>query len=161
MTPSIGSLLPTAPAIPITPVKDGKVCAKCRKLKSLSEFHWRLRSRNWKKNVCRSCTSASRKNPSREKMRQYNLKQKYRTTEKEVQSMLSSQNYCCGLCEKDIKETYRIDHNHNTNKVRGILCHRCNIRLGGWDDLKFREAALVYLGIVIEQNVHKAQIAMD
>ncbi len=51
--------------------------------------------------------------------------------------MLNKQNSLCAICHGP--ETRRnqyglcllhIDHNHETGKVRGLLCHKCNSLLG-------------------------------
>jgi len=52
----------------------------------------------------------------------------------------------CALCPAPLGKPH-VDHDHNTGVVRGLLCHRCNIRLGGWDDLAWRQRALQYMGI--------------
>lgn len=61
----------------------------------------------------------------------------YNITEKDYKLMLDKQNGKCAICEK--KESaklnnkltrLRVDHNHKTNKIRGLLCHRCNVSLG-------------------------------
>lgn len=56
------------------------------------------------------------------------------------EALLEAQNGKCGICEKEIsfereltKVTAYVDHNHETNKVRGILCVRCNSMLGTKD----------------------------
>lgn len=46
--------------------------------------------------------------------------------------MLWNQNYCCAICKNKLnlfKKTH-IDHCKITSKIRGILCHNCNI--GNW-----------------------------
>lgn len=74
------------------------------------------------------------------------MKTRYGITQQEIEALLAKQNGKCCLCDKQL-EKFTVDHCHNTGRVRGLLCHRCNIRLGGWDDLQFRERALKYLGI--------------
>lgn len=57
----------------------------------------------------------------------------------QVQKMLQVQNGLCANigCSKPItapshenKSTFAVDHNHQTGKVRGLLCIRCNCMLG-------------------------------
>lgn len=50
----------------------------------------------------------------------------------------------CAICLKKYKNLV-IDHCHNTGRVRGLLCHRCNVLIGGWDDLAWRRAATEYI----------------
>jgi hypothetical protein len=49
----------------------------------------------------------------------------------------AEQNYCCAICgtaEKDLKnQILFLDHNHESNKVRGLLCLKCNAGLGMFD----------------------------
>lgn len=68
----------------------------------------------------------------------------------------------CGMSLKEAREWYRnkvkvceicsttevlgIDHNHNTNKVRGFLCRACNLGIGHLkDDSTLVKNALIYL----------------
>lgn len=62
---------------------------------------------------------------------------KYNLTLMDYDSLLIKQGYSCGIClEKDPggKGRWHIDHDHLTNKVRGLLCHNCNTALGGFKD---------------------------
>lgn len=37
----------------------------------------------------------------------------------------------CAICkQKPTDMKLRVDHNHKTNEVRGLLCHKCNTALG-------------------------------
>lgn len=57
-----------------------------------------------------------------------NLKGKYGLTLDEFTKMLEDQNYSCLICSS--AEKLVVDHCHDTNKVRGILCNSCNLSLG-------------------------------
>ena len=72
------------------------------------------------------------------------LKNRYNLTSEQHSEMLAEQG---GLCAIDDcgKPAIRIDHDHDTGVVRGLLCHGCNIRLSGLEDVSWRERALRYL----------------
>lgn len=40
----------------------------------------------------------------------------------------------CGMHQNDLPYRLRVDHNHETNIVRGLLCTSCNIVLGHHGD---------------------------
>lgn len=54
--------------------------------------------------------------------------------------MLESQNGGCAICgatkvvQKNTVRKLSVDHCHETNTVRGILCQKCNQGLGLFDD---------------------------
>jgi hypothetical protein len=63
-------------------------------------------------------------------------------------ALLLAQGEACAICREPFRETPRIDHDHETGEVRGLLCHRCNVALGLLrDDRRVIEAAAHYLGI--------------
>ena len=74
------------------------------------------------------------------------LETRYGLTPSDVQAMLEKQGGACAICVLPLTK-HHIDHCHTTGKVRGLLCHRCNTRLGGLDDKQWRDAALRYLGL--------------
>lgn len=55
----------------------------------------------------------------------------------------------CDICGKEWEEGNErlcIDHDHNTQEIRGILCKNCNHLLGhAYDKVSILENALVYL----------------
>lgn len=56
--------------------------------------------------------------------------------------------YCriCGKQWEENTERLCIDHDHNTQKIRGVLCKHCNHILGhAYDNTDILESALVYL----------------
>ena len=45
-----------------------------------------------------------------------------------------------------LKRELSVDHNHETNKIRGLLCHHCNIGLGNFrDSTTLLSVAIEYL----------------
>lgn len=62
--------------------------------------------------------------------REKHLKRKYGLSEVEYLEMLKSQNGTCAICMKASDERLSVDHCHETNKVRGLLCRACNFAIG-------------------------------
>lgn len=61
-------------------------------------------------------------------------KRMYGMTVEQKKEMLKSQHYKCLICDKNLHYSHKrmvcVDHNHDTGKVRGILCRHCNCTLG-------------------------------
>lgn len=59
-------------------------------------------------------------------------KSRYGLSVEEYQRILDSQNGRCAICKNPPSEKREldIDHDHNTGKVRGLLCQSCNIGIG-------------------------------
>lgn len=79
----------------------------------------------------------------------YVVKYKYGVTQEIYDEMLIDQNFSCAICEihvSNLKRRLVIDHCHKTNKVRGLLCSKCNIGLGHFNDnIKSLSKAIGYL----------------
>lgn len=65
--------------------------------------------------------------------------------------MYAKQYGLCRICEQPFKNlfdrTLNIDHDHNTNQVRGLLCSDCNTSLGKFgDNLEGVMRVVRYLG---------------
>jgi hypothetical protein len=84
------------------------------------------------------------------------LKKNYGLDFKEYQALLEEQDYVCAICKKPETKldprsnkpfALAVDHCHDSNAVRGLLCMKCNRGLGLFeDDPKLLQAALKYLG---------------
>jgi hypothetical protein len=51
--------------------------------------------------------------------------------------MLLDQNGKCAICDRDathFKRKLSVDHDHRTGKIRGLLCMRCNIKIGHFEN---------------------------
>jgi Recombination endonuclease VII len=69
--------------------------------------------------------------------RRWWLKSQYGLTEDDYNKLLEEQNFSCALCRKHLSTQKRrlcVDHDHETGKVRGLLCARCNGALGKLGD---------------------------
>lgn len=89
------------------------------------------------------------------------LKLKIRgVTEEEYDGLIYQQNNKCAICENKLGkgQDITIDHCHNTNIVRGILCRNCNMGLGQFrDSIRTIKNAVKYLekfkNILIENEL--------
>ena len=77
------------------------------------------------------------KHPERHKFfsRRYDLRQ-FGMTVESYEQMLLDQNNLCAICHEPDQDGKRlaIDHDHETNRVRGLLCRRCNRAIGAFHD---------------------------
>lgn len=67
----------------------------------------------------------------------YDRVQKYGLSIIGYLTILSQQGGKCAICRSETaggKGTWHIDHDHRTNRVRGLLCHYCNTALGSFKD---------------------------
>lgn len=74
---------------------------------------------------------------NREKISEQQRKRKYGLSQQDWDVMFEAQGRKCKGCETDTpgsKYGWHTDHCHTTNKVRGILCHHCNLALGNVKD---------------------------
>lgn len=79
----------------------------------------------------------------------YYIRKKYLATEDEVERLLDQQ--YCEICGKVLEEKRSaIDHNHDTGKIRGRLCHYCNRQVVGGI-----ESAARYRGMTTKEFLGK------
>lgn len=70
------------------------------------------------------------------------FEKRYGITRDQYYAMLETQEFKCLLCDGsciDPEQRFRalhIDHDHNTGKVRGLLCKFCNSKLGWYENRK-------------------------
>lgn len=84
--------------------------------------------------------------------RRYQLMKKFGLTLDEAKAILAAQGNACAICQKSLRfpdspgsvlESPHVDHDHATGKVRGILCFKCNVGLGSFDDDTLKLAAAI------------------
>lgn len=109
---------------------------------SNKKYHknWYEKNKMKKKEYCLSWRKA---NP--EKVLSCHLKYKFNITKDQYDLMLKEQQGKCKICGKVMIEIL-VDHCHKTNKIRGLLCRKCNSILGyATDDISILKSALRYL----------------
>lgn len=121
--------------------REGRVCANVECGQAIPVD--RLRAR-YCSNEC------ARGNPEmRAYQRAINKQRLYGVTVEQFDALLQRQGSCCAICGTDTplgKGTFHIDHDHETGRVRGLLCHKCNLGLGKFnDDPEQLRAAARYL----------------
>ena len=93
------------------------------------------------KGLCTRCYAALPEN--KERRNQQRRLQKYGLIDTEYQQIMTTQNNVCPICYEDVEV---VDHCHKTNKVRGLLCRKCNVGLGCFrDNEEYLTNAINYL----------------
>lgn len=119
-----------------------RICTMCRVEKPLDEFYIRTRGPYGRTSRCKPCCLVANlrslhADPARvERMRArtaaWHRQRKYGLDEDAFRAMHDEQNGVCAICER--REKLVVDHDHATGKVRGLLCHSCNMTLGRAED---------------------------
>lgn len=85
----------------------------------------------------------------KEKQKSSFLMKKYGLSAEQYNQMFIEQGGRCKICNKhqsEFKRSLAVDHSHETNKIRGLLCHHCNGALGHFfEDISVMEKAILYL----------------
>lgn len=151
------------------PVKRLK-CVECLETKRVSAFRIDLAFKSGYSSRCAKCTrskSRERYNATptvrggmkiaRDKYRKsphgklkeldYIFQKKYGISVADYHAMLAAQNGACALClEVPDNKRLGVDHDHQTGRVRGLLCTKCNSGLERVDSIPdFLERAAAYL----------------
>jgi Recombination endonuclease VII len=140
------------------------LCLKCLQNKPHAEFYKDQRRRDGMQAWCKTCQAGYNRVYSRTtergkrrygaltpaQRRTRKVKFEYGVDPDTYDRMLSEQGGVCALCKKPETMKNRknlcVDHDHQTGKVRGLLCQRCNQGLG-WlgDTVEGLEAAIEYV----------------
>lgn len=132
-------------------------CGRCHQVLPKSEFNKRPRPRSALESYCKSCKLESTKNTRaiyehRKKLEFFGI------TQNQFDLMSRAQKHCCAICRTPATtRRLSIDHCHNTGKVRGLLCHKCNTAIGKLadDPQRVLRAAQYLLGKLDYRDVGK------
>lgn len=146
--------LPTSPKLP-----DGilKICKIHGSLTSLGVYK-KFKDKDWL--YCRECIKESNK---RTKKKNGHKRKFFQIANKKIKvpisyydELLKKQNNTCAICKKPETviliqtntkpKRLAIDHCHKTNKIRGLLCQKCNTAIGAFNDsIEMLQSAIKYL----------------
>lgn len=85
------------------------------------------------KGLCRQCYNRQHRENNQEKYRDAAIKyvyKRYGMTPLDYQLFFKDQKGLCAICEKPSKHKLVVDHDHETNRIRALLCRECNSALG-------------------------------
>lgn len=124
-----------------------KKCTKCKIEKPFSEFSKHIRNKDGLRFRCKSCESEDAKEAKRKaleadylgtrlKERADNLKRMFGMSLDEYEQKAQEQGNVCAICKGTCKSGKRlaVDHDHETGKIRDLLCGNCNGGLGKFQD---------------------------
>lgn len=140
-----------------------KICSRCKQTKSIDQFRKDSRRKDGRTSPCAVChrdyeNEQYKKSRVRARRLAYQRKVHYQLTCGQYNELVDKMGNRCYIClQPEPRQragrtmNLAVDHNHITNKVRGILCSNCNAGLGHFfdDPLRLRAAAM-YLEIANE-----------
>lgn len=141
---------------------EGRVCNCCKDFKPWESFAINKKGLNDRKSICKVCSNRSqvllakrrREEDPEAAYKLYRsrlLRKKYGISQEIYDTMLYDQGGCCAICEKPYSGLSNntllfVDHCHNSEKVRGLLCYHCNTLLGmAFDNPEILRVAAKYL----------------
>lgn len=162
-----------------------KTCFKCKETKPYSEFWKKSNSSDGYNGVCKVCRRAYDRqwyyaNPDKNKVYQENKRdsgydrqrwprrriRRHGISLEAYQEIYDQQDRHCAICGVEPELPLRIDHDHRCcdkayscgKCIRGLLCHRCNAAMGGFnDDPTLLRAAAAYLEgsvVLVSEPIH-------
>jgi len=149
-----------------------KVCSSCEAPIPLTDFYKDDRYKSGRASRCKPCANAATKeyrhknNESVNALRRENYKpevaaitsrkSRYRLSDERYQQLLEAQGGVCAICKQECStgKALAVDHDHSCcpprkscgDCVRALLCSRCNLGIGSFnDDINLLHAAVQYL----------------
>jgi hypothetical protein len=146
----------------MTLIPKQKTCTMCHKIKLVSQFYRNRCKKDGLNYECKECFSKYsqskhyKRNQRKWKQSKHGkivefasyIKCRYGITLAEYNILLESQGGVCKICRRKSPQGKRlsVDHDHNTGRVRGLLCNPCNLVLGNANESVLTlQAAILYL----------------
>jgi len=123
---------------------ERKICAVCKTSKPINLFYKDKRRSLGVARECKQCKEAETKKRRllkphlfKQKRKKAMLKEKFNMTVDQWDKLYENQAGKCDICgthQSELRRALAVDHDHVTNKVRGLLCDSCNNGLGRFKD---------------------------
>jgi thymidylate synthase (FAD) len=109
----------------VEPVDGMLTCRRCNENKTIDNFYENGHRKNIPharkyQTICKIC------------ILEQTRERKYNLSTEEYEQMYADQNGRCATCNEELDLV--VDHDHETDQVRGLLCSDCNIGLGFFKD---------------------------
>ena len=118
-----------------------KRCPACQTVKPVSEFGKDKNRRDGRYHTCRPCVrdyyvtkEKHARKARRPELRARELYKRYGLSVEAYATMVAGQKGMCAICSQTSDKPLVVDHDHVTGKIRGLLCGRCNLGIGLFDD---------------------------
>jgi len=116
-----------------------KICPRCRRTLPATPnyFYRRKKGKFGLDSSCKEC------------LRIYytlrNIEKRYNISKNQFEQMIKKQNNCCAICGVRFADLFhphnreaftyhasapRVDHDHKSGDIRGLLCEKCNLLIG-------------------------------
>lgn len=129
-----------------------KACHSCLRERPLSDFAKNKKAKDGLQYHCRSCQSERFRawrernvDLSRAKWRDQQMRSVWGIGVAEYNALHEAQGGVCAICLEPETSKHRgrvrrlaIDHDHETGRIRGLLCTQCNTALGKFRDSESR-----------------------
>jgi len=152
-----------------------KLCSECQATKTLDAFKRHAATPDGRGYICMDCLRARRavvagRTPEERRQRQLALiRERHRTdpeyrqrlyghqrksvyglSPEQFRALLDRQSGLCAICRETSRDSLgrglQVDHDHETARIRGLLCHACNTAIGLFQEDPARlRSALRYL----------------
>ena len=138
---------------------DIKECNQCNLIKPLTDFYFdKAKGHRKECKICRVATVREWRIANKDKCRKTermwyhadadrardaSLRAKYGINLNQYNELSKSQKDVCAICSQpestidphtSLPRVLAVDHCHETNRIRGLLCDRCNVGLGNFKD---------------------------
>lgn len=110
---------------------ETRLCTRCNTEKSLDQFY------AGSQRPCKDCDRTRRREHARQNPNQgrnSKLKNRYDISLEQFNTLVQAQGGKCGICGETPERGLVVDHDHETDRVRALLCDHCNLALGLYDD---------------------------